>query len=130
MVAIDTNVLIRYITRDDPEQERRARRLFLDDTVFVPRTVLMETEWVLRFTYRYSPAQIHDALSMIIENDAVLVEDTDQASMALAGFREGLDFADALHLSSCGELDTFATFDKPLFKRAARVFVKPVVISP
>jgi predicted nucleic-acid-binding protein len=129
-VAVDTNVVIRYITRDDPVQERKAREAFLKHRIFVPRTVLMETEWVLRFTYRYTAEQIAEALTRIVDNERVHVEDEDGTRLALASFKQGLDFADALHLAACGKVESFLTFDKPLFKRAARVFAKPIVIAP
>jgi predicted nucleic-acid-binding protein len=129
-VAIDTNLIVRYVTRDDPVQERQARAVFLSRWIFVPRTVLLETEWVLRFTYKYSAEQIADVLTMIVDNERVEVEDAAATRRAIAAFRQGLDFADALHLSACGDVETFLTFDRPLFKRAASVFAKPVVTSP
>lgn len=129
-VAVDTNLVVRYITRDDPVQERQARAVFLEHRIFVPKTVIMETEWVLRFAYRYTADQIAEALARIIDNERIQVEDSAATRLALAGFRQGLDFADALHLAACGEIETFITFDKPLFKRAGRVFAKPIVMSP
>lgn len=129
-VAVDTNLVVRYITRDDPMQERKARAVFLEHRIFIPKTVLMETEWVLRFTYRYSADQIAGALTRIIDNERIEVEDSAATRLALAGFKQGLDFADALHLAACGGIETFFTFDKPLFKRAASVFPRPIVIAP
>lgn len=130
MLAIDTNILVRYITRDDPVQERKARELFLRSPVFVPKTVLMETEWVLRFTYGYSQDQIAKALAMVVGNAGVQVEDEKEARLALEGFGQGLDLADAFHLAASCEVETFVTFDKPLCRRAKRVFAKPVVVEP
>lgn len=130
MVAVDTNLVVRYITRDDLAQERKARSVFLQNRIFLPRTVLMETEWVLRFTYRYRPDQIADALTRLIENQGVEVEDDEGTRLALAAFKQGLDFADALHLVACGHVETFMTFDKPLQKSAARLFAKPTVSAP
>jgi predicted nucleic acid-binding protein len=62
MLAVDTNVIIRYLTGDDPEQSPRARRLLDAQDVWVPTTALLETEWVLRGVYRYKPVQIAAAL--------------------------------------------------------------------
>jgi predicted nucleic-acid-binding protein len=129
-LAVDTNVIVRYVTRDDPLQERRARLLFTSHRIFVPKTVLLETEWVLRFAYGYEPPQIEQVLIMLMESEGVRLEDEAVVHRALEGLREGLDFADAMHLASCDGIEQFASFDKPLLKRASRVFAKPDVISP
>ena len=129
-LAVDTNIIVRYVTRDDPVQEREARALFLNHRVFVPTTVLLETEWVLRIVYRYTLQQIAEALTMLVENDRIRVQDHGGARQALNAFRQGLDFADALHLAACAEVKTFVTFDQPLLKRASRAFATPRVIAP
>jgi len=49
MLAVDTNLLVRIVANDDPEQVRRATSLFETERIFVPKTVLLETEWVLRY---------------------------------------------------------------------------------
>ena len=128
--AVDTNLIVRYVTRDDPVQERQARALFLAYRIFVPTTVLLETEWVLRVAYRYPRDRIADVIMMLIENDGVRVEAPDKAKRALAAFRDGLDLADALHLTACADVETFVTFDKPLVTRAPRAFATPRVIAP
>ena len=129
-LAVDTNLIVRYVTRDDPGQERQARALFLDHRIFVPTAVLLGTEWVPRVTYRYAPDRIVDALTMLVENEGVRVEHPDGARQALSALRQGLDYADALHLAACAEVETFVTFDKALAKRAPRAFATPRVIAP
>src|SRR4051794_38106813 len=62
MFAIDTNVVVRYLTGDHPEQSPRARALIDSHEVFVGTTVLLEAEWVLRSAYGYPPAQVGAAL--------------------------------------------------------------------
>lgn len=52
MHAVDTNVLVRLLTGDDASQTKRAVALFTKETIFIPKTVLLETEWVLRRLYR------------------------------------------------------------------------------
>ncbi len=52
MISVDTNILVRYVTRDDPVQERQARRLVEANDIHVSLSVLLETEWVLR-SYKY-----------------------------------------------------------------------------
>jgi predicted nucleic-acid-binding protein len=51
MIAVDTNVLVRLLTEDDPDQAKRAARLFGENEIFIPKTVMLETEWVLRHAY-------------------------------------------------------------------------------
>lgn len=130
LVAIDTNVLVRYVTRDEPTQERAARALFEQSRVFVARTVMMEAEWVLRSVYRYSARQIAGVFAIVVDNENVVVEDEAVVRSALRAFEAGLDFADAIHLAACADYETFATFDIRLRKRAAKSFDRPSVIDP
>ena len=51
MIAVDTNLLVRILTNDDPIQARRAVKILKNDDIFIPKTVLLETEWVLRHGY-------------------------------------------------------------------------------
>ena len=129
-VAVDTDLLVRYITRDDPVQEKQAREVMLQHRVFVPKSVVLELEWVLRFTYRFSIDDIAIALDTLLDAEQIDVEDADAVRLAVAAFREGLDFADAMHLVSCSQFGIFLTFDKALFRRAGRVFDQPVVRLP
>ena len=62
MLAVDTNVVVRLLTGDNPAQAARARAIFQRETVFVVKTViLVETEWVLRSLYRFDAIRILDA---------------------------------------------------------------------
>ena len=63
MLAIDTNLIVRYLVGDDPGQAARARRLIDNNDVFICTTVLLETEWVLRSVYGFSAARCARALS-------------------------------------------------------------------
>ena len=63
MLAIDTNLIVRYLVGDDPGQAARARRLIDNNDVFVCTTVLLETEWVLRSVYGFSAAQCAKGLA-------------------------------------------------------------------
>ena len=92
-------------------------------------TVAMETEWVLRSTYRYTRQQIAMAFETIASSEGVFVERADDILDAVAALRSGLDFADALHLAGC-PTPQFATFDTELRKRASGTFASPEVITP
>ena len=128
MIALDTNVVVRVLTADDPVQLRAARRLISSGaTLFLSKSVLLETEWVLRYSYELNRVTIGDVLRQLIGAHEVEVEDLDAVRQALAWHAEGLDLADALHLASSRSADSFASFDRQLAARAARVGCLPVV---
>lgn len=116
MLAVDTNVVVRYLTNDDPTQAAVARRLVAGNPVQLLKTVLLEIEWVLRSLYRFSPRKIHAAMYDFARLPRVTVEDAEQVRQALQWFAQGLDFADALHMAAAeGEgCDALATFDRKL----------------
>jgi predicted nucleic-acid-binding protein len=99
----------------------RARNLFASGSVFLPKTVVLETEWVLRRLYRLGQAAVADALDRLISLPNVHCEDEAAVRQALGWNRSGLDFADALHLASNGRAQRFATFDRPLIKTATTI---------
>ncbi len=121
MLALDTNVLVRYLAGDHPEQSRLARRLIDNEPVFVGVTVLLETEWVLRSVYRQSPARVAGRLRAFGGLPTVTVEDASRTTQALDWMDEGMDFADALHLARSGGCTGFVTFDQGLVEAAKRV---------
>ena len=121
MIAIDTNVLVRLVTRDDNAQALRAAELFEHNQIYVGKTVLLETEWVLRFSYELDGKVILDTLKKIAGLPQVTLEDSPAVSEALVLFEAGMDFADALHLTSSREAAQFATFDQRLKKRTDTV---------
>lgn len=129
MLAIDTNVIVRFLTGDDPAQARRARRLIETETVFVSTTALLETEWVLRSAYGYSAALAQKALAAFAGLPRVVLEDAPLVAAALACMARGMDFADALHLGRAEGCAAFASFDKRL-ARLARSLGGRAVRSP
>ena len=118
MIAIDTNVLVRLLTGDDAAQTSRATALFEQGDIYLGKTVLLETEWVLRFSYELSRPAIIAALKNVLGLPQVTAEDSFAVADALTLFESGMDFADALHLASSREAAQFATFDARLKKRA------------
>lgn len=120
MIAVDTNVLVRLLTGDDPAQTKRAADLFARENIFIAKTVLLETEWVLRYSYELPPAVVLAAFRNILGLPQVAVEDGAALVEVLARYEGGMDFSDALHLASVREADEFATFDTRLKKRAGR----------
>jgi predicted nucleic acid-binding protein len=118
MLAIDTNVVVRYLTGDHPKQSARARKLIDDGDVYVGITVVLETEWVLRSVYGYQSADVCRALRAFAGLQSVTVEDEALVATALDRVESGLDFADALHLGKAGHCDALLTFDRRLIKAA------------
>jgi len=118
--ALDTNVLVRALVRDDAAQGRRAEACLGAQPVYIPVTVILELEWVLRSRYGYSPKAIADAMEKlaILENAVV----GEQAAVVAAArkMRQGWDFADALHHALAAGCVDFATLDANLARRARR----------
>ena len=121
MLAIDTNVIVRYLTSDHPEQSPQARALIEGHDVFVSTTVLLETERVLRAAYGYSSAQVGAAFRAFAGLSRVTLEDPALAATALDWMARGMDFADALHLAKAEGCTAFVSFDRQLEKAAKRL---------
>ena len=120
MIAIDTNVVVRLLTNDDPAQAARAADLLARERVLVPKTVLLETEWVLRYSYELPSSAVLVAFRKLLGLPQVAAEDATAIARALELYEGGMDFADALHLASARDATAFATFDTRLAKRAGR----------
>ncbi len=114
MVAIDTNVVIRIVTDDDPPQVARARRLVAGNEIFVSLTVLLESAWVLEHHYSLTSSEAADGLRLFAGLPTVTIESREDVSQAMAWCAQGMDFADALHLALGGKFGGFATFDRDL----------------
>lgn len=121
MLAIDTNLIVRYLTGDHPEESQRARAIIDGEPVFVAVTVALEAEWVLRSTYGYGRAQVARSLRSFFGLPTVTVEDGAVVASALDLAEKGLDFADALHLGKSAHCTGFATFDRKFVKAAKAV---------
>ena len=119
MRAADTNLLIRLLTQDDPRQFPIAREFFAVNEVFVPVTVLLEAEWVLRRTYRFERKRIASELRRLSALPSITIDQADRVLQALDWAEAGLDFADALHLAGSAECSDFVTFDAALACTAA-----------
>ena len=118
MVAIDTNILVRYLTGDHPQQAARAREIVDGQPVFVPVTVVLETEWVLRSAYGFRPADVAGALRAFGGLPQVTIEDAATVAAAFDLAEQDLDFADALHLGRSAGREPFLTFDRRFVKAA------------
>jgi predicted nucleic-acid-binding protein len=127
MIAIDTNIVVRLLVVDDVGQSGRARALVEAGPVFVPTSVLLETEWVLRERYGIERRKLTDALRRLLKLPAVVSEDRFRAMQSLDWADAGMDFADALHLAGSSHCDGFASFDRKLAKVSKRLGALPVM---
>jgi predicted nucleic-acid-binding protein len=125
--AVDTNVLVRYLVADDAAQFRHARRVMESGGVFVAKSVLLETEWVLRRALALKRPQLLAVLDGLAGAAEVELEDRVTVLRAIEGFRAGMDFADALHVASRGPAADFVTFDRDLASAARKAGVEGVV---
>ena len=98
MIAVDTNVLVGLLTGDDSRQEAAARSLFTREPIWIAKTVLLETGWVLRSLYGLEETEIRAAFTKLLGLENVHAEDESSVAAALALTTRGIEFADALHL--------------------------------
>ena len=117
MILLDTNVWVRYVTNDDAAQAARAMRVISKSTaIFVPKTVLLELERVLRAVYGLSADAVERSLLHVLGLPVVKPEEPEAVAAALEHYRGGLDFADALHMVSAEGV--FHTFDEKCVRKA------------
>jgi len=112
MIAVDTNVLVRIITQDDPEQARLARERLRGEVLWIPKTVVQELEWVLRHARHYTREQILATFRRMLRVGTIEFEDLAAVEAALVGYAGGMDLSDALHLASSGPARILVTFDR------------------
>ncbi len=118
MTAVDTNVLVRLLAGDDVKQAAAARSLFAAGPIWIAKTVLLETGWVLRSMYGFDESAIRDAFAKLLGLKNVHAEDEPAVAAALALGVHGIELADALHLSSRPPGAAFVSFDQPFVRGA------------
>lgn len=128
MIAVDTNVLVRFLVAADGGQSESAKALFARNTVAVAHTVLLETEWVLRRNFRFGRERIAQAFRDLFGMESILSGEVGAVLVAVEAMEAGCDFADALHaVTSASGADLFVTFDRRFANRAARIEGLPPV---
>jgi len=131
LIALDTNILARYLLDDEPAQARAARRLLADAKAgyWIPVTVVLELAWVLRKAD--SPrGVVMERLRDLLSLRNVRVQNADLVFQALRWAAQGMDLADALHLVLSGKAERFVTFDEALVKQARKLGMQPPVSAP
>ena len=121
MISVDTNVIVRYLVGDDPEQAEAARTLIDGLTPgnpgFVCREVVIEVAWVLERSYRFTRARVAEALMDLTASDSLMVENSDDVAVAAYHYRQGgAGFSDLMILSAAERVGAtpLHTFDRRL----------------
>jgi len=114
MLAIDTNILVRFLTDDDAEQSPQARALIERNDILISSTVMLETDWVLRSAYGLNKLDVISRLTAVAGLPRVILQEPDRIAKALNWAAAGMDFADALHVSAAEGCEAFVTFDRRL----------------
>lgn len=130
MIALDTNVLLRLLTHDDPAQLAAIERFFdahPGETFLVPDLVLAEVVWTLRTGFRWERPQIASALRRLAAKPDVGFADRDQIIDALTALEAGGDFADELIVAraQADGCSALATFDTALQGRHPDFVIRP-----
>ena len=124
MASLDTNVLVRYLVQEDEQQFFRARKLIraavrAGETLYIPITVMLELEWVLRSNFKLSKVQVTNTLSALLSSHELYFEFETAVEIALTLYMKGTaDFADCMHVAlahMAGESPLW-TFDRAAAK--------------
>jgi len=118
MIAVDTNVIIRFLTHDDERQYKKSFAIFNSKEVFISDTVILETEWVLRYAYKFSPENICNAFTILFGLKNIHLSNPTFIFQAIDWHLGGLDFSDALHLTQCQQYEKLYTFDTKFTAKA------------
>ncbi len=131
MIAIDTNIILRFLTRQPKAQFETARDLFRKGGLFVSTPVVMEVYFTLTGSVlAFADDHALDALDAVLRLPGVDVQHADEVFAAIAYARQGLPFKDACVLAFSAEASRLATFDKPFAKHAAKLKLRPLVQVP
>jgi len=124
VIALDTNILVRFLTQDDPDQSAEAERLISgltsDAPGYVCREVLVELVWVLERAYKYARSDISRALEGLLSAAELVIEAADDVGAVLQLYEDkGFGFSDLMIRQAAlrSGADTLVTFDR----KAARL---------
>jgi len=126
MTALDTNVVVRIITKDDEEQLRRAEALIEAGPCVVSETVLLEAAWVLKSSFGASYLQIEQDFRALLGMRNVHAAHPQWILQALDGIVAGLDAADAFHRASVEDAERLVTLDRTFVRKAKGIQGIPV----
>ena len=118
-ITLDTNALVRLLIADDHQQSAAVQSLCETHQVLLLRTVLMESEWLLRGRFGVDRSTIQAFFTGLADSENVELEGETQTREALAAYCAGMDFAAAMHMVSAGGVPLH-TFDEKFAKRAVK----------
>lgn len=124
MIAFDTNLPVRLVVDDHPAQAEIAADLLKTHRALLLRSVLLETEWVLRFRYKFPRGRVHAFFHLLLQTENAVIEDSFVVAPALDWYQRGADFADALHLAGVRGA-ALHTFDRGFCKAAREAGIAP-----
>lgn len=129
MITIDTNIVVRYLIKDDEIQAKLAIELFKNNHCFILKTVILETVWVLSSKQGYALARdvIVNRIQHLLKLPTVIIEELNNVILALHWYGLGMDFADALHLAASLQTEQFVTFDKRMVNKANAININKMV---
>jgi predicted nucleic-acid-binding protein len=127
MIGIDTNIVLRYLLKDDPALSPRALEIIAGNDCFVSRAALTEVVYTLESYYRSSRAEIGRALDALLSVQRVTVEDRAVTERALSWYKAGMDFGDAMIAASSHGSASIATFDRDFARLARKLRTAPPV---
>jgi predicted nucleic acid-binding protein len=129
MIALDTNVIARYLLGDDEAQFEAAAALIEGKNICTaPVTVFLELVWVLE-SYDVERAAIARSLSDFLGLPNIKPHQPQVLAKAISSYEDGLDFGDALHLALCEHDSYLASFDDKFVKRAKKLALSPAVVK-
>jgi predicted nucleic-acid-binding protein len=133
MIGLDTNVVVRYLTHDDPVQTAAAEKvmdsLSSDSPGFLSLVVVVEVAWVLEVSYRFKKRELEQVLEALLRSRELVVERAEIVWQALRKFGAGnADFADCLIERSChaAECEYTVTFDREAARAGMRLLKSEV----
>jgi predicted nucleic-acid-binding protein len=126
VIALDTNVLARWILQDDTEQADIAEAI-LAGPCWVGTTVMLELGWVLLNTAKLPRAAVFGSLTVLLAMPTLQIERHREIRWALSRFKAGGDLADMVHLAAVAKVDQFATFDQKLARMAGSEAPVPII---
>jgi predicted nucleic-acid-binding protein len=127
MIGIDTNIVLRYLLKDDPALSRRGLQIIARNDCFVARVALAKVVYTLESYYRSSRADIGRALDALLSVQRVAVEDRAVTERAVSWYKAGMDFGDAMIAASSHGSASVATFDRDFARLARKLLNAPPV---
>ena len=127
MIGIDTNIVLRYLLKDDTALSPRALEIIAGNDCFVTRAALTEVVYTLESYYRSSRADIGRALDALLSLQRVTVEDRAVTERAVSWYKAGMDFGDAMIAASSHGSVRVETFDRDFARLARKLRTAPLV---